>query len=354
MSIINRKIFILLQPKRPQMTKMNSKIPLSAHISMFLACAIWGLMSPVGKDAMTHGLDGITMVSFRVGGGALLFWLVSYFTSHPLTLNTKHSTLNTKRSTLNTPHKIPLRDKFMFAVAAVFGLVCNQCCFTIGLSITSPVNASIVTTSMPIFAMILSFLILREPLTLKKVGGVFIGCAGAVILILTSVTAANAKVGDMRGDLLVLGAQFSYALFLSLFNKFIKKYDIITVNKWMFLWATILIWPFTVWHMATAIDWLSVPMQTWVEAGYVVVFGTFFGYILVVNAQKVLRPTVVSIYNYVQPAVAVSVSLLTGIGVFKWSQGLAVILVFVGVWLVTKSKSKRDMEIESKTSHEEK
>ena len=98
--------------------------------------------------------------------------------------------------------------------------------------------------------------------------------------------------------------------------------------------------------MISDIQWAMVPAQTWVETAYVIVFGTFIGYILVINAQKVLRPTVVSIYNYVQPAVAVSVSLLTGIGVFKWSQGLAVMLVFAGVWLVTKSKSRRDMELE--------
>lgn len=308
---------------------------------MFFACAIWGLMSPLGKDAMTHGLDGITMVSFRVGGGAILFWLLSLLLKH------HHSSPTTHHPSPN------LRDKFLFAAAAVFGLVCNQCCFTIGLSITSPVNASIVTTSMPIFAMILSFFILREPLTFKKVGGVFVGCAGAVTLILTSVTAANSKVGDIRGDLLVLGAQLSYALFLSLFNKFVRRFDIITVNKWMFLWATIMIWPFTIWHMISDIQWAMVPAQTWVETAYVIVFGTFIGYILVINAQKVLRPTVVSIYNYVQPAVAVSVSLLTGIGVFKWSQGLAVMLVFAGVWLVTKSKSRRDMELEAKKKENE-
>ena len=72
------------------------------------------------------------------------------------------------------------------------------------------------------------------------------------------------------------------------------------------------------------------------------VFGTFIGYILIVNAQQVLRPTVVSIYNYVQPLVSVTVSVLTGIGVFKPAQGLAVLLVFTGVWLVTKSKSRRE------------
>ena len=300
--------------------------PLYAHLSMFMACAIWGLMSPIGKDAMTHGLDGIDMVSFRVAGGALLFWITSLF------LPKEH---------------VPLRDKLTFAGAAVFGLVCNQCCFTIGLSITSPVNASIVTTSMPIFAMLLSFLILHEPITWKKAGGVAIGCCGAVTLIMTSLAATDSKVGDMRGDLLVLGAQLSYALFLSLFNKFIKKYSIFTVNKWMFLWATIIVWPFTGHHVAQ-IEWANVSTLTWLETAYVVFFGTYVGYILIVNAQKVLRPTVVAIYNYVQPLVAVSVSLAMGIGVVKWSQGLAVVLVFTGVWMVTKSKSRRDIMEERK------
>lgn len=299
---------------------MDNKKPLLAHLSMFFACAIWGLMAPVGKDAMLHGIDGITMVSFRVAGGALLFWLASLFMPR---------------------ERIPVRDRLLMAGAAVFGLVCNQCCFTIGLSITSPANASIVTTSMPIFAMILSFIILHEPITLKKAGGVAIGCSGAVILILMSVAASDSRVGDMRGDILVLCAQFSYALFLSLFSKLVRRYSVFTVNKWMFLWATILIWPFSATHVA-AIPWQSITLTTWLETGYVVVFGTFIGYILIVNAQQVLRPTVVSIYNYVQPLVSVTVSVLTGIGVFKPAQGLAVLLVFTGVWLVTKSKSRRE------------
>ena len=54
--------------------------PLQAHAAMFLACLFWGLMAPLGKDAMSHGIDGITMVSFRVAGGAALFWLASLFT----------------------------------------------------------------------------------------------------------------------------------------------------------------------------------------------------------------------------------------------------------------------------------
>lgn len=300
----------------------NKNIPLQAHLSMFTAEFFWGLMAPLGKDAMTHGIDGIDLVSFRVMGGAILFWITSIFV---------------KKET------VPKKDKLLFAAAAIFGLVCNQCLYTIGLSITSPINSSIVTTSMPIFAMVLSFLILKEPITLQKALGVFIGCCGAIILIITSAAAVSSKVGDIRGDLMCLGAQLSFALYLALFNNLIKRYSVFTVNKWMFLWATLMIWPFTGFHVID-INWAIVPTKTLWEAGYVVIFGTYLGYILTMVGQHSLRPTVVSIYNYVQPIVSVTVSILTGIGVFTFMQGVAIILVFSGVWLVIKSKSKRDLE----------
>lgn len=231
----------------------------------------------------------------------------------------------------------------MLIGAAVLGLVTNQCCYTMGLSITSPVNASIVTTSMPIFAMLLAFFILKEPITAMKAGGVALGCAGAVILIATSAAAQSAKVGDLRGDLLCLGAQFSFALYLSLFSRLVRRYSVITVNKWMFTYATALILPFTFGDVVS-IHYAAIPLRTWLETGFVVVFGTYVSYILMMVGQHTLRPTVVSIYNYVQPVVSVTVSVLTGIGVFKPAQGAAVLLVCVGVWLVTKSKSRRDME----------
>ena len=294
---------------------------------MFAACAIWGLMAPVGKDAMTHGLDGPSMVLIRVAGGALLFWIASLFAKR---------------------EHVPLKHVLTFAGAAVFGIVCNQCGYTIGLSLTSPINASIVTTSMPIFAMLLAALILKEPITSKKVLGVLMGCSGALILILTSAAHASDKVGDIRGDLCCLGAQFSYALYLSLFNRFIKQYSIFTVNKWMFLWATVILLPLTGPHTLSMVS-QPLPLSTLLETAYVVVFGTFIGYILIINAQKILRPTVVAAYNYVQPIVAVAVSVATGLGILKWTHALAIVLVFAGVTLVNKSKSRRDMEREKAT-----
>lgn len=304
----------------------DSNAPLRAHLSMFTAEAIWGFMAPIGKAAMNSGFDGISVVSFRVAGAALLFWLASF---------------------IGPREHIPGRDIVKLAGAAVLGIVFNQCLFNIGLSITSPVNASIVTTSMPIFAMVLSFFILKEPITWKKALGVAIGCCGALILILSSASAGNAKVGDIRGDLMCLGAQFSFALYLALFNPLIRKYNVFTVNKWMFTWASLFVLPFTSVHVSQ-LPWASFTAATWLEVVYMVVFGTFVSYLLSVVAQSVLRPTVVSVYNYVQPIVSVVVSVAVGMSVFTLPQGVAVVLVFSGVWLVIKSKSKRDEELRAK------
>ena len=114
----------------PTSSTLRNNRPLLAHLSMFGACAGWGLMAPIGKEAMTNGVSGLAMVTFRIAGACVLFWLASLFAKH---------------------ETVPWRDKLMFAGAALFGLILNQCCYTIGLSITSPINASIVTTSMPIF-----------------------------------------------------------------------------------------------------------------------------------------------------------------------------------------------------------
>lgn len=292
---------------------------------MFMACAIWGLMAPLGKHAMTHGVAGLEMVTFRVTGGALCFWLASAFVK---------------------TEKVQPRDMLRFFFAALLGIVFNQCGYTIGLSLTSPVNASIVTTTLPIITMILAAIFLREPVTSKKVMGVFFGCIGAFILI-TGRTGTHTGEGMLLGDLLCLAAQCSFAVYLTIFKHLIQRYSVITCMKWMTTYATIVIMPFSYQRMA-ALSWETIDAQVWWETVFVVVGGTFVAYILMMHGQKTLRPTVVAMYNYVQPLVACIVSVAVGLGFFGWMQGIAVLLVFGGVWLVTQSKSRRDLKLEQR------
>lgn len=292
---------------------------------MFLACAIWGLMAPLGKDAMTHGVGGLEMVTFRVVGGAVCFWIASLFVKQ---------------------EKVRHKDMLLFFFAAMLSIVLNQCCYTIGLSITSPVNASIMTTMMPIITMILAALFLKEPITGKKVMGVFCGAVGAFLLITTGARVASGNGGVLLGDLLCLSAQLCFAIYLTVFKHLIQRYTVITCMKWMITYAAIVIMPISFYRMQQ-LPWADIPAKTWWETAFVVVGGTFLAYIFMMQGQKILRPTVVAMYNYVQPIIACIVSVAIGLGVFGLWQALAVVLVFFGVWLVTQSKSRRDLKKEN-------
>ena len=309
---------------------MSANGNLKGHLCMALACIMWGLMAPIGKDAMTHGLNGIEMVTFRAVGGAICFWITSLFV---------------ERETVSA------RDMVRFFFAAMLSIVFNQCCYTIGLSITSPVNASIMTTTMPIVTMILAALILREPVTGKKVGGIVCGAVGASLLITAS--ASPSADGNLLGDMLCLAAQCSFALYLTLFKHLISRYSVFTCMKWMMTYAAIVILPFSFSDLS-ALSWSSVPLSSWFEAGFVVLCGTFIAYIGMMIGQKNLRPTVVSMYNYVQPIVACGVSVILGLGKFGLLQGVAIVLVFSGVYLVTQSKSRRDVKIEQMAERKQK
>ena len=305
--------------------EMNQDKNWKGHLCMLAACAAWGLMSPLGKDAMANGISGLCMVTFRMVGAAVCFWLTSLFSKHN--------------------EEVPPRDLFMFFFAGMLAIVFNQCCFTIGLSITSPVNASIVTTTMPIITMILAAIFLKEPVTSKKVMGIFCGAIGALLLIMGSGHSSGNGQGNIVGDLLCITAQCSFAVYLTIFKKLIQKYSVVTCMKWMFTYATIVVLPFSYNELA-GLNWQELPATVWAETAFVVFVATFLAYILMMKGQKSLRPTIVSMYNYVQPIVACIVSVATGLGVFGWGQGLAVILVFSGVWLVTQSKSRAEMQLE--------
>ena len=292
---------------------------------MFAACAAWGLMSPLGKDAMAHGISGLALVSFRAVGAALCFWLTSLLGRHK--------------------EDVAPRDLLMFFFAGMLAIVFNQCCFTIGLSLTSPVNASIVTTTLPIVTMILAALFLKEPVTNKKVLGIFCGAIGALLLILGNGHAAQKGNGNLTGDLLCLTAQCSFAVYLTIFKKLIQKYTVVTCMKWMFTYAAICITPFSFQNM-TQLEWLSLEPNTWYGLSFILLGSTFVSYLLSPIGQRHLRPTVVSMYCYVQPIIASCVAVYWGMDSFNLLKIIAVICVFSGVFLVTRSKSRADLEAE--------
>lgn len=254
-------------------------------------------------------------------GAAACFWLLSAFCKR---------------------EHVDHRDMLKIFFASLFALVFNQGVYIFGLSMTSPIDASIVTTTLPIVTMIIAAIYLKEPVTNLKVLGIFVGAMGALILIMSSQTAGGGN-SSIIGDLLCLVAQISFSIYLTVFKGLSQKYSPITLNKWMFVYASMCYIPFS-YHDVASIQWTEISTAAFVQVGYVVVGGSFLAYIFIMTAQRLMRPTVVSMYNYMQPIVASIAAIIMGLGVFGWEKGAAIALVFLGVYIVTKSKSKADFE----------
>ena len=286
-----------------------------AHGAMLLAMVLFGLMATFSKDVLTHGgITGPQLVAFRVIGAAIIFWLGSLIVPQ---------------------QRVERRDLLKIAGAGFFGFALAQGGYIVGLSFTSPINATIELTTMPIFTLILSSILLHERITPRRALGIILGFTGAILLI-TRTTAGDGRPTDIRGDILILISQVGYAFYLTHYSGVIRKYDAFTFNKWTFTFASLFILPFTLSHIVQ-IDWSHLNARTISEIVYIVAGATFFTFLLVVYAQRRLLPTTVSVYNYVQPFVAAAASIVMGLATLQWAHAVAAALVFTGVWLVTQS-----------------
>lgn len=299
---------------------------LKGHSSMLGANVMWGLMSPVAKFVMVGGaVTPLVVTDLRITGAMVLFWIASFF---------------------QKPERVAPKDLLKLLGASLLAIVFNQGCFIFGVGLTSPVDASIITTSMPLLAMVLAVIYLKEPITGKKVLGIAVGATGALLLILGSHQVSEAKAAGNHyiwGDLLVLLAQFSYALYFVLFKNFVNKYSLITIMKWMFTYAFICALPFS-YNDLLHTEWKSLQNTEIGALVFIVVGSTFVSYVLIVIGQKNLRPTVAGMYNYVQPLVASIVAVCWGMDTFNFVKIISVALIFGGVYLVTNSRSKAEME----------
>jgi drug/metabolite transporter (DMT)-like permease len=295
------------------------------HAALFVAYIIFGLNTPIAKNVLGHEeiFSALALTFYRIGGSAVLFWALSLFTKK---------------------ESVPYRDLLLLFGASLFGICINQMTFITGLSHTSPIDASVIVTTAPITTMILAAFFLKEPITWKKAIGVLVGASGALLLILTGKTTGHNQT-TMVGSVLCLLSTFSFAIYLAAFKKIILRYSPVTLMKWMFLFASVCSLPFC-WKDIVAVQYTIIPANIYLQIAYVVTLATFFAYLLIPIGQKFLRPTIVSMYNYIQPIVSSLVAVALGMDSFGWVKGSATALIFLGVYIVTISKSYAQLKAE--------
>ena len=283
----------------------------------------WGLMAPFLKDLLNGGIiTPMALSGYRIIGGALLFWLIGMFV----------------KPDKNACNSIERRDIVPLIIASLLVIGLNQVLIIVGMSLTSPVDASVVCSLTPIFTLIFGAILMGIAFTWSKALGVTIGLAGALIFVFTGQADAETYVSNpVLGDVACLMAQVFGALYLVCFTKLISKYSLITLMKWMFLISGIAVLPFSLPDML-AVDWSQVILMEYIDLIFIILFGTCLAYMLIPVAQRRVEPTVIAMYNYLQPVVAVVFSVIAGLATFSIANAIATAMVFAGVWIVNRAK----------------
>ena len=304
-----------------------NKLKLQGHIAMLFTSLIFGVNIPLSKNLMPDWISPIGLTYSRFAFGAIVFWIISLFYKW---------------------EKVTKKDMRTLFLGSLLGVGLNQAAFISGLERTSVTNASIVITVTPILAMIISFFILKEPITIRKAGGVLIGLVGVLTMILTSELAGHGREASIIGDILCVLSSLSYAFFLVITRGISKRYSSLTLMKWMFLFSALLFFPLGSKELFTAKIFQAGTQVAWGSYLYMLFGATMITYLLIPIAQRQIRPTTIGMYNYLQPLVAAFIAIMWGHDTFSWIKPLSAILIFTGVYFVTTSKSREDVEREYK------
>ena len=307
------------------------------HLASAGAYTIFGLNIVFCKDiAHAAVVPPRALFLLRMAGAGILFWLLSVLVpeerrAHPP---------GAGQGTRFTPG-----DLLLTALASVVGLMIPQLTFLEAIAVSTPVDVAIMSSIGPVMTMFIAAVFLREPVTWKKVLGVALSFAGVLYLIRNSVHAPSGveHTGPAGFALLTVNA-LSFAAYLGIFRPLIMRYTVTAFMKWMFLFALVLCLPFCL-PPLLSVDLHALTPSLLLEIGYLVVFATFVAYFLIPLGQQRLRPTLVSMYTYLQPIIATVVSVWAGQYRLSWQKVAAALLVFLGVAVVNRSRSAAQSKV---------
>ena len=297
---------------------------LLALFAAFGATSIYGLNHTIAKVIMPHYIGPFGFIMLRVIGASVLFWSLSLFTPN---------------------ETIKRKDYFRIAVAAFFGMCINMLMFFKGLQLSTPINSGVIVTLTPIIILVLSAFFLKEKLTFFKFIGIVLGFSGAIILILygNSTKIINAPNITLGNTMLLINA-ISFGAYLVIVKTLTKKYSTITLMKWMFLIGVFYTFPVT-YSEFIEVSWSTLPFEAIWRMGFVVVGTTFLTYMLNVYALKTLPTTTIGAFTYLQPLITILYAVLTGNDILDSVKTIACVLVFIGVYLVSKKSRNQSIPV---------
>jgi drug/metabolite transporter (DMT)-like permease len=283
-----------------------------AHIAVLLTNLFFATNLSLVKHISPSVVGPYGLNILRVGISVILFWLLWLFSKNAAGIQKKH---------------LP-----RFILCGLTGVAINQMLFIKGLTMTSTIHASLLMLCTPLLITILAFWLLKEKITFLKSTGLVMGISGAVLLIISKEINGNAT---LSGDMLIVVNAMSYTFYIILVKPLMQEYPPIQVVRWVFTFGLLMILPFG-WMQFTQIHWEQFSWTHFSSLTFIVFCGTFLAYLFNVLGIKYLGAAVTGSYIYTQPVFATFIAILFLHEHFSWEKLLAGILIFSGVFLVSR------------------
>ncbi len=302
---------------------------LKAHLALLFVTLIFGMHYMIAKSMMPVPFQPMQLLFLRSLGAAVLFWIFQRWFIH---------------------EKVARKDLLMLALCGLLGFAANQALFYEGLNLTTPVDASIIHVLNPVFVLVFASILIHERVTFVKVIGISLGLGGALILILYG-KMVNMSTNSFAGNILVMLNMLCYAMYIVLLKPMVAMYHTMTILKWVSFFGFLFILPFCA-KGITELHLQSVSVNAWLGVVYVVVFNTFIAYLLINFALKTVEASMVSYYTYLQPVIASVMSVSLGAEIITGPKIIAALLIFGGVYLVSRLKKNPAVQIKADAGRE--
>jgi drug/metabolite transporter (DMT)-like permease len=292
------------------------------HLALIAVQILFGTWAVVGKLVLKV-MSPPMLVACRVTGAALVLLLL-------------------QRRVLPLL-RMPRSDLAWLVLCSLIGIVGNQFLFVKGLSLTTAINTTLLSTTIPVFALFSSMLFGYDSLSFKRLAGIVLAIIGVVYLV--SPHRADFTAHTTIGNLVVVSSSFLYGVYIVISKDLFERYGALNVITWIFLVGAVVSAPVGI-HYLSSEHLQAAGPGTWVAVVFIVLFPTVGAYYLNAWALTKVSPGIVAVYIYFQPLIVFGLAPVV-LGE-KWNPRtlVAALLIFAGVAVVsrrTRTQAFRDI-----------
>ena len=293
---------------------------ITPHLALIAVQVMFGTWPIFGKIVL-RSMSSTSLVGFRICGAAIVLTLF--------------------QRQLGELLRLPRRILAWVVLSSLLGVAMNQLLFVKGLSLTTAINASLLSTTIPVFTLAVTIALGHDRASLRHILGIALAAAGVVYLV--DPWRASFSAETTLGNILIIINSLCYGAYIAVSRDLFRRYGALNVITWIFLIGAVITLPFA--GYAWSGDKLeSISSSAWLILAYIILVPTVGAYYLNSWAVTRVSPSIVAIYVYLQPLLAFGFApMILG---ESWNSRtiVACVLIFAGVAVVTIYGSSRAVE----------